>query len=133
MIDSGCTALAETWEVVQGEASANHFMLGYVVSWLTEHVAGLRPGHGWTSVVVEPHGVDLVDHAAVGYDSRVGTYEVAWSKGSGGVALEIAVPTGGAAVVRAPAGWQVSDDASALSGGRHQVRLTRVPAPGAHP
>lgn len=129
MIDSGCTALAETWEVIQGEASANHFMLGYVVTWLTENLAGLRqaPGSvGWRSAVVEPCALDLLEHASVEFDSPAGRYAVAWRREDARVALAVEVPPQGHAELRCPTGFRAADPMAHLGPGRHELDLQRV-------
>lgn len=132
MIETGCTALAETWEVIQGEASANHFMLGYVVAWLTEDVAGLRQAPssvGWRAAVVEPRALRLLDHASVGYDSPAGRYAVEWrwDRDLNRVILDVTVPERGTAELRCPQGFRVSS-VRALGPGEHRVEL--VPQPG---
>ncbi|MVA74710.1 Bacterial alpha-L-rhamnosidase [Auraticoccus sp. F435] len=135
MLDTGLTALAESWRGASTRMSANHFMLGYVDAWLTEGVGGLSQAEGsvgWARAVVRPRPVADVTSATTRYDSPRGRYAVAWRLTGGRLEAEVRVPDGGAATVQAPPGYAlVPGEPGDLGPGEHRIAFTpteRTPA-----
>ncbi|MER6007856.1 family 78 glycoside hydrolase catalytic domain [Nonomuraea angiospora] len=129
MVRNGDTALAESWQARPGQASANHFMLGYVMTWLTEDVAGLKQAAdsvGWRRVVVAPRGLDLADAAEVSYDSPAGTYLIRWERHGRRAEITVRVPEHGHASFDCPAGYTLTSPASiTLPPGEHHLQVAK--------
>ncbi|TMR24797.1 hypothetical protein ETD86_03440 [Nonomuraea turkmeniaca] len=129
MIRSGDTALAESWQNRPGQASANHFMLGYVATWLTEDIAGLKQATdsvGWRRAVVALHGLDLADAAEVSYDIPAGTYLLRWERHHRGAEITVRVPEHGQVSFDCPAGYTLTSPAfMTLPPGEHHLRVAK--------
>lgn len=129
MLADGCTALTEAWTGTESGISANHVMLGYVLSWLTGSVGGLRQADdsiGWRRGIVQPALVGDVTSASVTYDSHRGRFAVDWELGvAGDLHIAVEVPESAEVEVRPPSGYQL-DDASQhyrLGPGTHRVGM----------
>lgn len=128
MLADGCTSLTEAWTGSESGISANHVMLGYVLSWLTGSVGGLRQAAdsvGWQDAVVAPTPVAGVRSASVTYDSHRGRFAVAWSLDEqDDLRIVVDVPESAEVTVQAPPGFQLDDTAQhRLGPGTHQVSL----------
>lgn len=111
MVAAGLTSLAESWKGADSGISANHFMLGYVDTWIVEHIAGLRQADGsvgWEHAVVQPHPVAEVSSAATSYVSVRGRYSVGWTLEGDKLTVLSEVPESGSATVVAPPGFALA-------------------------
>ncbi|MEV0622661.1 family 78 glycoside hydrolase catalytic domain [Nonomuraea sp. NPDC050404] len=133
MVRDGNTALAESWQNRPGQASANHFMLGYVAAWLTEDVAGLKQATdsvGWRHAVIAPRGFDLATAAEVSYDSPAGRYHVRWERHENVAEITVRVPEHGRGSFDCPAGYALAKGASGpLPPGEHHLQAISTGCP----
>jgi len=100
----GATALTESWHASLG-ASHNHFMLGQVIEWFYQRVAGIAPDPerpGFRHAVVRPQPVGDLTWAEAMQRTVAGEYRVRWERGSGKFALRVTVPANATATVHLP-------------------------------
>lgn len=105
-IDSGATALTESWQGPQGpsaQGSQNHFMLGMIDDWITGTVCGLRQAEGsigWQHVVIAPTMLVNLDWAHTSYLSPAGEIDVRWDRRGNEIVLTATLPPGVTGQVR---------------------------------
>ncbi|MBR1402288.1 MAG: family 78 glycoside hydrolase catalytic domain [Prevotella sp.] len=99
MAEKGATTI---WELWNGDTanpsmnSGNHVMLlGDLLSWLYEDVAGIRSGEaGFKHIIMKPDfSVDEMDHISASYQSVYGKIVSNWEKKAGGMVVwDIEIP-----------------------------------------
>jgi hypothetical protein len=103
-LEKGETTLTETWNC--SNISHNHFMLGHILEWFWQHVAGLRPdpdGSGFSHFTVAPDAfVGDLTWARAEHESPRGTIEVEWKREGETVHLKLLVPPNTTATVLLP-------------------------------
>jgi hypothetical protein len=103
-LEKGETTLTETWSC--SNISHNHFMLGHILEWFWQHVAGLRPdpnGSGFSHFFVAPDAfVGDLTWARVRHDSPRGPIELEWKRDGATVHLNLHVPPNTTATVLLP-------------------------------
>ena len=109
MIDRGATTLWEQWNGIDahGEArdSLNHYSKGAVVSFLHQHVAGLRmTSPGYRTFRVEPRPGGGLSSAGATHRSPYGLITTGWVVTEGRFEVSVAVPPGTSARVVLPDG-----------------------------
>lgn len=112
MLADGCTSLAEHWLGAKSNASANHFMLGYISNWLTGSVAGLAQhpeSIGWKRARLAPAPLTGLASARTSYLSAAGEYVVDWHRTGDRLTVRAVVPEGGSAEFVTPASFTPAD------------------------
>ncbi|WP_182111244.1 MULTISPECIES: family 78 glycoside hydrolase catalytic domain [unclassified Actinotalea] len=97
MLKHGATSLTETWDGPTFGFSQNHFMNGAIVSWLSEHVVGIRRDGdepGFTRALIQPAPCGDLRHASGHYDSPAGTIRAAWRVTDGAITVSGELPPG---------------------------------------
>jgi alpha-L-rhamnosidase len=97
MIKNGATTLWELWQNKTGPGmnSHNHPMFGSIGSWMYRTLAGIRQkpeSVGYNSIIIEPHMVRDLDHAAGTLQTISGKIHAAWQRTGGSVNLEVLIP-----------------------------------------
>jgi len=113
MVERGATTVWEHWNGIDADGvahdSLNHYSKGAVVSFLHEHVAGLRPtSPGYRTFEVRPTPGGGLTWARTRHDSPYGPIEVAWRLEGGSLTLDLDVPGGTTAQVTLPDGTTAS-------------------------
>jgi alpha-L-rhamnosidase len=109
MIDAGATTIWENWEGLDedGNGSLNHYSKGAVISFLHEHVAGLRPLPGvpaYERFDVRPAPGGGLSSAEARLDTPHGRIASSWTLDGVRFALEVVVAPGTTARVTLPDG-----------------------------
>jgi alpha-L-rhamnosidase len=101
----GATSLTETWNATP-HASQNHFMLGQVIEWFHQGLAGLAPdatAPGFAHVIVRPQPVGDVTWAEANCDSVRGPIAARWERSGRHFRLIVTLPANVRASVQLPA------------------------------
>ena len=123
-IDSGATALTESWQGPEGpsaQGSQNHFMLGMIDDWITGSICGLRQAKdsiGWQRVNIEPRILNTLEWAHTSYLSPAGEIDVRWDKVNRGIVVAVALPPGVSGELR------FGENVHALTPGSHTVEFS---------
>ncbi|MFJ3034959.1 family 78 glycoside hydrolase catalytic domain [Curtobacterium pusillum] len=125
-VERGATTVWETWEGYKangrGKESHNHYALGAVAGWLTDGLAGLKPGApGYREVVFEPVIAPQLDHVRATVDTPFGPASSGWRRSGDHVEIEVTVPPGAVGDVRLPGGR------TTVGSGTHTIRLVETP------
>jgi alpha-L-rhamnosidase len=110
MIDKGATTIWENWTGVEDThltGSLNHYSKGAVISFLHEHVAGIRrldDGPGYRRFHISPMPGGGLTSASAAHDSPYGRIESSWSIIGREFRLEVRVPPNTVAEVALPGG-----------------------------
>ena len=131
MVKRGATTIWELWNGDTGDPSmnsGNHVMLlGDLIVWYYEYLAGIRFNAGNNSFILEPYLVDGIDWVRCSYSSVYGSIESNWrlkgNKGSGPTTFEwdILIPPNTTTTVMLPishSGWEMHT----LTSGRHHLK-----------
>jgi alpha-L-rhamnosidase len=122
MVGRGATTIWENWwadmDNREFDGSGNHVMLvGDLVVWLVEYVAGIRPDierPGFKHIVVRPHPLGDLKFAKASHESMYGTIQSSWTREGGKFTLELVIPPNTTATVYLPA----TSAAAMTEGGR---------------
>lgn len=82
----GETTLPEFWR--DDARSRNHDMMGHIMEWFFEAVAGIKSEDGFNSIMIEPKCMELINLFECVYDSIHGRIEVKCVNGQ----LSVKVP-----------------------------------------
>jgi len=111
MAARGATTVWELWNGDSADPamnSGNHVMLvGDLVIWLYEHVAGIRPdpaSPGFRRILMRPVPVGDLTHVRGTHESPYGHILSEWKRGKDGFEWTIGVPVNSTATVSVPAG-----------------------------
>ena len=100
----GATALTESWQALPS-VSNNHFMLGHIMEWFYEGLAGIRPADGavaYNKIIIRPQPVGNVTWAKANYQSAYGLISSDWKKQDKAFELNINIPANTTASVYLP-------------------------------
>ena len=111
-VNLGATTIWERWNSLEADGtisgtgmnSLNHYAYGSVCETVYSQIAGLRcAAPGWKKAVIAPHVSVKLKHAAMTFDSAVGTWKVAWEiLPDGTITLKATIPEGATARVELP-------------------------------
>jgi hypothetical protein len=116
----GATALTESWQALP-TVSNNHFMLGHLMEWFYEGLAGIQQATssiGYHHIVIRPQIVGDIQNAKASYQSAYGAITSSWEKTDTLFKLQVMIPANTKATVYLPSishtvvtknGTQVSD------------------------
>lgn len=125
----GCTSLAEAW-TADRSSSQNHFMLGQIVEWFYQDLAGLAPdprAPGFKRVIIRPQPVEGVEWAKASHRSPRGPIAVMWRKAAHRFLLRVELPpnVSGEVWIKAKAGDAIEESGEPAVR-RPGVRLERM-------
>jgi alpha-L-rhamnosidase len=133
-VGMGATTIWERWDSMLPDGSINpgdmtsfnHYALGAVADWMHRTVAGLAPtGPGYRTIRVAPHPGGGLAHAAATHETPYGRAEVAWTRDSDELRVEVLVPAGVTAEIDLPdPSWAVRT----VGVGRHRFTCRFRPA-----
>jgi hypothetical protein len=101
----GATALTESWQAYE-DASNNHFMLGHLMEWFYDGLAGISQADSsvaYKRIVIRPEPVGDITSAAASYKSVYGIIKSEWKKTGTNFSLHVAIPANSTATVYLPA------------------------------
>lgn len=109
MIDRGATTIWENWEGIDddGRGSLNHYSKGAVISFLHEHIAGIRPIRevpAYQRFEVRPQPGGGITTADARLDTPYGPISSSWQLDDGSFTLDVTVASGTEAKVTLPDG-----------------------------
>ncbi len=102
----GATALTESWQALPS-VSNNHFMLGHIMEWFYEGLAGIRPADdavAYNKIVIRPQMVGDVTWAKGNYHSVYGTITSEWKKDGNNFEMNVTIPANTTGLIYLPAG-----------------------------
>jgi alpha-L-rhamnosidase len=104
-IAHGATSLTEAWDA-NLTSSHNHFMLGQIIEWFYQDLAGITPddtaGPGFKTITVRPSPVSGLGWVDASYDSIRGPVAVRWEQSRGTLTLRVSIPANTTAQVFVP-------------------------------
>ncbi|MDQ3846796.1 MAG: family 78 glycoside hydrolase catalytic domain, partial [Bacteroidota bacterium] len=101
----GATALTESWQAFP-TASNNHFMLGHLMEWFYDGLAGIKQAENsiaYKNIVIRPEVVGDVTHAKATYQSPYGLIVSEWKKENDRFELATEIPANTTAILFIPA------------------------------
>jgi alpha-L-rhamnosidase len=118
-LKKGATTLTETWDASLG-ASHNHIIMGQVIEWFYQGLAGITPDASWPgfkAIVLRPQPVDGLAWADATYESIRGPVSSRWERQGDRFTLKVAIPANTSATVWVPsrAGGAVSESGAAAA------------------
>jgi alpha-L-rhamnosidase len=123
MLTRGATTVWEDWDGVDEHdvpsASLNHYSKGAVISFLHQHVGGLRLDDqqpAYRHFTVEPRPGGGITSAETIHESPYGRIEVSWRVVGEQLSVDVLVPPGTTADITLPSGLH-----RAVSAGRHNI------------
>ena len=100
----GATALTESWQGLPN-VSNNHFMLGHIMEWFYEGLAGISQKEnsvGYKNIVIRPQVVGDITYAAASYLSPYGKIRSSWKRMGSRFTLNVSVPPNALAEIYLP-------------------------------
>lgn len=121
----GATTLTEEWdgpETGNVHGSQNHLMLGGVIEWFYEGLAGIRmihEGESMEEVKICPSFVEECDEVRAQFAHPYGTLGVHWKREAEGILVELQIPPG----VKAHFVSEKNEFRKVVGSGMHEIRL----------
>ncbi|WP_428331543.1 family 78 glycoside hydrolase catalytic domain [Mucilaginibacter sp.] len=103
-IKKGATALIESWQGNRN-ASNDHFMLGHLMEWFYNGLAGINQDDNSTSyrnIIIRPEIVGDVTTASASYNSPYGIIKSEWHKHKDGLNMSTTIPVNCEAIIYVP-------------------------------
>ena len=110
-IKHGATSIWERWDGWTPEKgfqdpamnSFAHYSFGAVYGWMVENIGGIRATDvAYKKLAIEPRLTDRLTFASTSYRSVRGEVAVTWTRGGGGVRMDVVVPANASARVVLP-------------------------------
>ncbi|PVZ55963.1 alpha-L-rhamnosidase [Arthrobacter sp. H-02-3] len=110
-VEQGGTTIWERWDAMQPDGtvnpgnmtSFNHYALGAVADWMHRVVAGMSPLEpGYRRILFRPRPGGQLTHASARHETPYGTASISWTLDTGGLNVQVEVPTGCTARVELP-------------------------------
>jgi hypothetical protein len=118
----GATALTESWPALRF-VSNNHMMLGHLMEWLYNGLAGIRQAEGdtgFSTLDIVPTPVNGMDWVKAGFETPHGQVQVHWRKNGKQFTLDLNLPPNTKANVLLPG----SREAIKVGSGEHHFTAT---------
>jgi len=114
----GATSLTESWAV--GGSSQNHFMLGELMEWFYEDLAGIKPAPdaiAFNKIKINPQLVGDITFAKASYNSPYGIISTDWKKSGDKFELTVRIPANTTATIYLPSkrGANITEGGKAIS------------------
>jgi hypothetical protein len=100
----GATSLTESWDANRS-SSHNHFMLGHIIEWFYQDLAGINPdpsGPGFKKILLRPQPVGDLAWVHASYDSIHGMIVSDWKREGGKFILKTTIPANTTATLFLP-------------------------------
>ena len=97
----GATALTESWQAYPGESN-NHLMLGHIMEWFYEGLAGIKCLDAPMHSTIRPEPVGDIQWAQADYHSPYGLISSHWKRSGNVFDLEVTIPANTTATVFLP-------------------------------
>ena len=100
----GATALTESWQALPN-VSNNHFMLGHIMEWFYEGLAGIRSAKdavAYKKIEIRPQVVGNITFAKASYHSVYGWIKSEWHKNEKSFDLDVEIPPNTTAEIYLP-------------------------------
>jgi hypothetical protein len=118
-LKQGATALTESWQALP-TVSNNHLMLGHIMEWFYESVAGIsqqKGSVGFKHIRIRPQLTANIAYAKATYESVYGSIKTEWHQQKDAFVIDVTIPANTTATVELPAGmvyennklWPVKD------------------------
>ena len=122
----GATALTESWQAYP-YVSNDHFMLGHIMEWFYDGLAGIRPADSATAfheIIIHPEPVGDLRWVQADFHSPYGPVTSHWRKWDHNFELTVSIPANTTATIYLPAdtGATITENWRALPG-REDIRL----------
>ena len=105
-LKQGATALTESWQALP-TVSNNHLMLGHIMEWFYESVAGIsqqKGSVGFKHIRIRPQVTTNVTYAKATYESVHGSIAIEWHQQKDAFMLDVTIPANTKATVELPMG-----------------------------
>ncbi len=115
-LKKGATALTESWQALEN-VSNNHLMLGHLMQWFYEGLAGIRQQEGsvaYRNLLIKPTVVGDITNASANFMSPYGKVSSAWTLENTIFQLKLSIPANSTALVYLP----VTGNATVSEGGK---------------
>lgn len=104
-LKKGATALTESWAALE-EVSNNHLMLGHIMEWFYNGLAGIRQSENSTAykqIEIKPQPVEGITAAKASFESPFGIISSDWKKNGTEFSIAVTIPPNTTAVIYLPA------------------------------
>ncbi len=104
-LKKGATALTESWQALE-VVSNNHLMLGHLMQWFYEGLAGIRQAENaiaYKEIMLKPEPVGNISQAKASFDTPYGTVRSSWEKQQDTFTLNVSIPVNTSALIYLPA------------------------------
>lgn len=104
-IAKGATALTESWQALSN-VSNNHFMLGHIMEWFYEGLAGIQQSANsvaYKTIVFKPQILKDITEAKAEFQSPYGNISSHWKKYKSRFVITVQVPVNSKAILYLPA------------------------------
>lgn len=101
----GATALTESWAALPANSN-NHFMLGHIMEWFYQGLAGINQADGsvaYRQIIIKPEPVGDITSASGSYHSMYGTITSEWKMEGNVFDLHTSIPPNTTATLYLPA------------------------------
>ncbi|MBS1513067.1 MAG: family 78 glycoside hydrolase catalytic domain [Bacteroidetes bacterium] len=101
----GATALTESWAAL-AEVSNNHLMLGHIMQWFYEGLAGIQQAddsYGYKHIVIKPEIVGNLSAVTANHQTIYGNIACSWEKKDAHIELSVEIPANTTATIYLPA------------------------------
>lgn len=102
-VTHGATSLTESWAM--GGSSQNHFMLGELMEWFYEGLAGIKQAPNsiaFKKIEIRPEIVGNITNAKASYNSPYGIIVTDWKKTAGKLEITVQIPANTTATIYLP-------------------------------
>ncbi len=104
-LKKGATALTESWAALK-EVSNNHLMLGHIMQWFYEGLAGISQSAesiGFNHIIIKPEIVGDISFVNASHETVYGNVVSRWKKTAKTFELKVAIPPNTKATIYLPA------------------------------
>ena len=123
----GATSLTEAWNADR-RSSQNHFMLGHLVEWLYQDLAGIGldpAAPGFKRIRINPQPAGDIEWVSASLDTIRGKVTSHWTRRAGRFSLEIVIPANATATVSVPARERTEVIVHAPAGSGHARQVSQ--------
>ena len=123
----GATSLTEAWNADR-RSSQNHFMLGHLVEWLYQDLAGIGldpAAPGFKRIRINPQPAGDIEWVNASLETIRGKVTSHWTRRAGRFSLEIVIPANTTATVSVPARERTEVIVHAPAGAGHARQVSQ--------
>ncbi|MEP7142060.1 MAG: family 78 glycoside hydrolase catalytic domain [Ferruginibacter sp.] len=123
-LSKGATALTESWQALP-TVSNNHFMLGHIMEWFYEGLAGICEAEdavAFNKIIIRPQPVGDIRYAKATYQSAYGLIKSGWKITGNIFELNVEVPVNTSAAIYLP----IAEGAKLFEGTRNNLKMVNA-------